>query len=413
MANVRPVLNRSETDGIRKWLNAEIKYLKDEIEDAKKAHERETPEVSEGLYWTVTFLATAVLVIIEFLNIKYVPREITAFGIPFAPQWILHVAIAVYLAFGFRSVAIDKVAGIDFAGKPVSQLGNGLTWFFYGLFTYTEESAFLVQAEFPGDANHIDWGPEKDPLTPGKVRPIYVQTGENPNGTLPSDKQTNLGIAALAKIQTTKERFFDLVRNTPPIDPENGAEILQTIVGNSKATPRLLEIVRYLRDTMARIAAEIVGQLSYGELTAHRALIDKWSEERLRLEVTKWGVELREGGFTILNPGHDYNEAQNKRQEASATRDATVMVAEGEAKAITLKGDANNNVLKGQFEAEAAGKKAIKDALEVSGEAILASELGEKIAEGGNTVIADGLGGLGAMFRAGTEAMENAKGKKT
>ena len=38
--------------------------------------------------------------------------------------------------------------------------------------------------------------------------------------------------------------------------------------------------------------------------------------------------------------------------------------------------------------------------------------LGEKIAEGGNTVIADGLGGLGAMFRAGTEAIQNAKGNK-
>jgi hypothetical protein len=264
----------------------------------------------------------------------------------------------------------------------------------------------LVQAEFPGDSNRIHWEDEKTELPKNKVRPIHILTGENPEGTLPSEKQINLGVGMMFKIQVTSDCFFDLVRNTPPIDPANGAEIVESIVGNTNVTPRLLEILRHLRDTSARIAAEVLGQLSYNEITTHRALVDEWLEERMRLELVAWGVKLREAGFTVLNPGHSYNQDIEQRAKASAARDAAILAAEGERKKRILEGEGAATALRAQFEAEAGGKKAIMDALGVSGEAVLASELGEKVAEGGNAVIADGLGGLGAMLKAGTDALK-------
>ncbi|MFM2381415.1 MAG: hypothetical protein RLZZ76_182 [Candidatus Parcubacteria bacterium] len=408
---VRAALDRT-TGTAASWLMSEVVWLKAQTEQKRHEHESDTPEVNEKIFLVVTAFVFGALFLLEIANFIFMPASVQLFGFPINLQWLVHISIIAYLLCGFAAVETDQVAGLDFFGKPVFQFSNGLKWFPYLVFNFIKESAFLVQAEFPGDANHVHWDGEKTTLPLGSVRPIYLLTGENPTGVLPSDKQINLGVAFNVKIQATAERFFDLTKNTPPIDMANGAEILGTIVGNSNVTPRLLEIIRHLRDTGARIAAEIIGKLSYGEITANRELVDQWLEERLRLEVVQWGVELREGGFTTLNPGHTYNEEIQLRSGAIAKRDATITEAEGEKQKRILEGEGTANALQLQFEAEAKGKKAIRDALGVSGEAVLASELGEKIAENGNAVIADGLGGLGAMFGAGTEAFKKTQRKR-
>lgn len=409
----RPVFSRAVEEPVRSWLLADIAWLKQCINNKEMDHHEKTPEVTEWLFWALTMVVVGTLTGIATATVFLIPSEISVGGIAFNPQMILLLAELLYIAAGFRSIPTDRAAGLDFAGTPVKQFGNGLKWYPWLVFNLTTESALLVQAEFPGDADHVFWGGEEKELTDGKVRPIYILTGENPGSNLPTDLQTNLGASALVRFQLVSQRYFDLVRNVAPVDEANGSVIRETMTGNSSVTPRLLEVLRQLRDTGARYMGEVIGKLSYNEITLHRALLDEWLFNRIKLEMIPWGLELREAGFTQLNPGHDYNKALQDRSAASITRDAIVLQAEGDKRKLELLGEGTAAARLALLKAEAEGQKKIRDGLGVSGEQVLAADVGKELGKGGNTVIVGpGLGaaGLGAILGAGAQSTNNRNG---
>jgi hypothetical protein len=410
----RPVFSRAAAEPVRNWLLADIAWLKQCIDNKETDHHEKTPEVTEWLFWALTTVVVGTLTGIATATVLLVPSEIEVWSIAFNPQLILLLAELVYVAAGFRAIPTDRAAGLDFAGTPVKQFGNGLKWYPWLVFNLTTESALLVQAEFPGDADHVFWGGEEAELPDGKVRPIYILTGENPGSNLPTDLQTNLGASALVRFQLVSKRYFDLVRNVAPVDDANGSFIRETMTGNSSVTARLLEVLRQLRDTGARYMGEVIGKLSYNEITLNRALLDEWLFNRIKLEMIPWGLELREAGFTQLNPGHDYNKALQQRSAASIARDALVLQADGKGREIERIGEATASARLALLKAEAEGQKKIRDGLGVSGQEVLAADVGKAMADGdSNTVIiGPGLGaaGLGAILGAGAQSTNNRNG---
>lgn len=395
---------------VRDWLETEIAYYEDLIE--RKESSYETTTVSEWLFWTISAVVVVILFFLAGVTMFtnwLLPPVAEVYGVALNPQWLVLVLIFIYLAAGLRQIDTSEVAGLDFAGKPVLQLGNGLKWYPWLLFKLSIETVHLTQGELPGDADRIFWGEEEEEMPSGMVRPIFVLSGENPRGGLPSDKQINLGVSMLVKIKIIQDRFFDLIINIAPVDEKNGQMIRDTITGNQSVTPRLLEVLRHLRDTSSAFASALVGKLSYNEITHNRALVDELYHLRVKLEVLDWGLDLKEARFTKFNPGHTYNSDLQKRSTAASERDATIMQAEGKRKALMLEGEGEASKRRKFLQAEAEGQQAIRDALEISGDTVIAAEVGKEIAKGGNAVIADGIGGLGALFAAGTEKFKKTK----
>lgn len=405
----------SATFSVADWLKNEIAWYKQEVTKRTEKFNNNTPEVSEWLFWTVIVLICTLLAGLTYAVHYYIPSVVTLLGgFVINPQWLFYAMVGMYILAGFRAIPTDKVAGLALFGTPVWQFGNGLKWYPWLVFKLTIETVQLVQGEQPGDADHIFWDDEEKLLPSNMVRPIYVLSGENPNGMLPTDKQTNLGVSFLVKFQLTKERFFDLVRNVAPIDAENGEMIRNTVTGNQSVTDRLLEVLRLLRDTGSAFAAGTLGKLSYNEITTHRHLVDELLMLRIKLEIVPWGLDLDEARFTQINPGHAYNKDLQKRAQAVTERDRLTTVADGKAADIDKVGLANARVREAFLRAEATGQKAIRDELGVDGATVIGAEVGKEIAKGGNAVITEGgIGALGAMFAAGAEKTKKKGGSAT
>lgn len=397
--------DRTKQNGVELWLKSQIRHYEKVIATEDEAQRRDTPIVQETyfLYINLTifvFMSMYILLILEIIPSILFDNWL----IPINPRIFAYLPILAYVIVSFRSVGVDEIAGADFFGKPVRQFSNGLKWVPFGLFHFQVEKATFVQSEFPGDSDHIQWSDEKTALSQGKVRPIYLLTGENPDGKLPTDKQMNVGIAALAKFQLIPERLFDLIKNVGPIDRSKADEIRVTMTGGENVSVVMLEVVRHLRDTATAVMTEIAGQLSYNELRGHLNLVNRLLFLRLQRTVITWGIQLTEAGVTKINPGHEFNEKIQDRGQALADRDAMILRAEGEKQKRVLEGEGNAAARQKFLEAEAKGyAKIAEQAKTEAGQIAISAEVAGKLAASGNTIVVgtDGVKDLIGIVAAG------------
>lgn len=397
--------DRSQSDGVGVWLDQQIKYYEERLEAARRKQERETPGVYEWKFWTITALVTAALVATVWWIIpSYVPADV---GIMINPRYAFYVLVGAYVLASFFMVDTDEIIGLAFFGRPMIVFDSGLKWAPWLIFRRNTESIDFVQAEFPGDNDRIQWGDEKAELLPGQVRPIYVLFAENPNGTLPSDKQMNVGVAFLTKIRMIKSRFFDLVKNLAPIDEAKREEFLKNVTGGTKVTNRMLEALRHLRDTGATVSLELAGQLSYNETTTHLTQVNRLLMLRFEHKVASWGIELVEGSFTKIDAGHTFNTELQKRGAAISARDAKRIESEGTRDQLKNEGEGRAQAARALLEATAEGYKKIMTETGVDGAGVVSSEVAKALAQGqNNTIVVDGATGLMGLALAGAQAIK-------
>lgn len=397
--------DRTKSNGVELWLKSQIRYYEKYIASEDEKQRRETPIVNENLFFYIT-LSTIVAISLAMLLVSaFVPTVMFESGfIPINPQILAYLPFIAYVIVSIRSVGVDEVGGADLFGQPVRQFSNGLKWIPFGIFNFQTEKATFVQSEFPGDTDHIQWSDEKTKLEPGKVRPIYLLTGENPDGKLPTDKQMNVGVAALAKFQVVPERLFDLLKNVGPIDVSKETEIRYTMTGGENVSPLMLEVVRHLRDTATAVMTEIAGQISYNELRGHLNLVNRLLFLRLQKTVMSWGIQLAEAGVTKINPGHEFNEKIQDRGQALADRDAMILRAEGEKQKRVLEGEGAATARLKLLEAEAKGQAKIAEVAKTEeGKIAISAEVAGKLAASGNTIVVgtDGVKDLIGIVAAG------------
>lgn len=397
--------DRSDPNGIDAWLDEHITYYTKSVEWKKAHHAENTPEVYEWLYFTVCGAVLAVAALLAAAVALWVPPVAFAdWGFPLNPQWFFYLLIAVYLLAGFRMVDTDEVAGADFFGEPVYQFDSGLKWFPWLILGFNKEPTTYVQAEFPGDADHVQWSDEKTELAEGKVRPLYVVTGEKPatpgkpDDRLPTDLQMNIGVAEFVQFRLVKAHFFDLEVNIGDIDADKEIEIRRTITGGTDLTLKMLEAVRQMRDTSGAILLEVLGQLSLNEIRQYLTLINKLLELRLQEKVMDWGLELVDARITKTNAGHDFNEKLQNRGEAISVRDSTIIKAEGEKQRLILEGQGKASATQAELEATANGYQAIGEVVRLKkGREAMNGQVVAKLAEAGNVVVV-GPQGITDMF---------------
>lgn len=397
--------DRSKRNGVESWLKSQISYYEKLIEAEREEHRQETPDVQEWLFRLITGLSIGTLLVLGAAIWLWLPDKATVGGIPINPQIFAYLFLIIYIIVSFRSVDVDEVAGADFFGTPVKQFERGLKWVPFIWLHFRKEFGTFVQCEFPGDADHIQWSDEKIALEEGKVRPIYALTGEDPDGKLPSDKQMNIGLSALAKFQVVKVRFFDFVINVGPIDAAKRFSVLTTMTGGGNVSDYTLEVVRHLRDTTTGVLREIMGQLSYNEITSHLHLINTLYWRRVEETVISWGIKMVEVRITNTNPGHGFNEELQKRSNAINERDALIIVAEGEKKQLMERGRGNASAEAALLKARAEGyAKVAKVAKAPEGQVAISADVAGKLASSGNTIVvgaADGLRDLIGMVATG------------
>jgi len=383
-------------NAISQWLLGQIDGYQAIVDWKEEHHAEKTPRVKEELYRATCYFVLLLAAGLTIVIFTFVPSVAFAqWGFPLNPQWFLLLPIIAYLLLSFRQVDTDQVAGADLFGKPAKQFESGLAWVPLFIFGFNKEPTTFVQAELPGDSDHIQWGDEKDPLKDGKVRPLYVLSGEHfatdAQGNvvrLPTDFQMNFGVSFFTQFRLVKERFFELEVNIGDIDPLNEGDLRRAVTGGTDLTKKMLEVVRQIRDTGAAVLVEVLGQMSLNEIRQHMTLINRLLRLRLQAKVMDWGIDLVDGRITKTNPGHSFNEELQNRGKAVSKRDSMITVAEGTRRKLALEGEGAAAAELALLNAKAEGYEAIgRTTGTEAGSAAMASETVQKLAEAGNVVV--------------------------
>jgi hypothetical protein len=297
----------------------------------------------------------------------------------------LVTAQLVHLAFSFKNVRQDELAGILFFQKPVQEVGSGLKFLPLGLLQLTKFQRSPIQIQFPGDPEKVYKGTDEEyfklPLEEREkfVLPIRVLSG-SPEATSPkigevSILETQMTIEIDFYIRWVIEHFW----------------VFLTRIGS------VGEANRQQRDSAARVASEAVALRTPARVNQERGQISESMRTKLEEITQDWGVSIVETALLPPDITRSVNQSIRDVAVEKAKARQKVIAAEAEQVNLTLLGDGNANAKRADLQAMADGAKA----LGVDGQDVIDLEKTKSFRSA--TVFIDGGSGTGNLFGLGAK----------
>lgn len=245
----------------------------------------------------------------------------------------------------------------------------------------------------PGSRDKIFWGDEKDPLPPGMVRPIFMNTRaprENENKPLDVQMTVGLGYTVLWRI-TDPATFFANVR-------------------------KVSEAEGQLQSMSVTALSEVIASGTADDAITNQNKINDDHLKHIVEKTSNWGVEIIKAGITIINLSHPLASAMRNRAQAEFEAETAKIKADGEGAALERMGEARGKAahaeVKGPIIGRAEGMAETKKMLKVSGFEILAAQTARDTLPGANaTILGEGgliqAAALGTLFGAGLKSGES------
>lgn len=345
------------------------------------------------LYWSLfwgTIAAYVVLLGIAWATWDVGPVQGLNIGFPIA------AAVTMHFLLSWGVVQPDQWAALYFYGRALRELPPGPYFMPRGLMQIRTAPKGLQQFQAPGEPEQVYHGDDKTPLPIGPdgkqmVRPIRITTRapkEGENGHL--DVQMTFEWSFYVQYQILD--FFKFI----------------SIVGDFDHAARLI------RDTGEAVLNEFASEMTVNGMIENLKTINQTLDNRVRELVNTWGMQVYETRALAPNLSHTLaTELRNvpvtnlKAEQTRTTADATRYKLAEEGKGAA---SAEEALLlarakgRGAFlREEADGLKAKKEALEVSGETIVAAEVAsdafdkaDSIMVGGGDGVRDLLGAVAA-----------------
>lgn len=428
----------TETSGLE-WRKNAKKELVETVNDLKGQIIAEVAEIKDeedrdkSLYpskpWVYWFLVVGLYVSVQVVLGLYAWLSLTETVIPVGIPVNVGIVVLLLQAFHFansiRSIEVNDLAGFSLFGRPLYVPRSGPYIVPLWILKLTKANMNYKDVRFPGPANDIfrisdeeqKKRPEGDMPPPGKVRPIFVTTGER--RLTNSDKE--------------KLKKKDSEENINPLDQQLHVEISYFVrYRPSKLYGGIFRIARNLSAKTEEIDKQIKDLIQeqssrdmQSVLTRHtpatiienRDLVNEVFRLKLSLAVMRLGIDIDEKGSGLddLNPSRETNKDQAEVAREQFRKLATITKAEAGMVALQKEGEGKAAAELALLMAQAEGRKAMKEALgDVSGDAILASEAVRGILKETDVILAGGEGGMKDVmaFVKGAQSAFNSGTKK-
>lgn len=363
---------------------------------------------ADGYYWATVALYITLQVVLGSYAWLSLSTEVIPVGIPINVGVTILILQALHLGGSLKSIGVNDLAGFSLFGRPWFIPKSGLYVVPLWLLKLIRADRNYKDARFPGPANKIfrvsrtqqeaREGGDMPPQEKDMVRPIFVMTGE-PRLTKPDlkalkesgeenplDRQLSVEIAYFVRYRPDQEYggIFRIARN------------LASQTGN--IDERIKDLVQ---EQSERDMKAVLSRHTPATIIENWELINKVFVMKLRLVAMRLGIDVDKsgGGLDDLNVSHPTAEAQAEVTREQFRRLATITKAEAEKvkRQKEREGDAAGELA--WLNAQAKGRKAMKDALGVEGDAVLASEAVRGILKETDVILAGGEGGMGDVMR--------------
>lgn len=413
MENIMSVLNwrqeatrelETSVKDLEKKFKAEEKSIREQAEI-----DRTSTPPSSPYYWMIVALYIVAQASLGLYAWFWLRTNVQNVGIPINVGVTILLLQALHFGNSLKSINVNDLAGFSLFGRPWYIPKTGLYIVPLWILRLIKADRNYKDKRFPGPADKIfriseemqrqREGGDMPPEGTDMVRPIFVTTGEprlteddwkklKENGVErnPLDQQLSLEISYFVRYRPDQEYggIFRIARNL------------------STRTESIDERIHDLvREQSERDMKAVLSRHTPATIIENWDLINKVFILKLRLAVMRLGIDVDKngGGLDDLNPSHPTNEAQAEVAREQFRKLATITKAEGEKmrRQKEREGDAVGELA--WLNAQAKGRKKMKDNLDVDGKDVLAAEAVREVLKETDVILAGGEGGMGDVMR--------------
>ena len=310
---------------------------------------------------------------------------VLTFSIPMIPFFNLGGAFIVlallFAASAITTIRTDEWAGFYFFGRALKLARPGPHITFPGLVqTVRAIPRSMKQIQCPGEPEDVYHGDEKSDIPDDMVWPIRVTTrGPTEDETGILDVQMTIEWSFYVQFQILD--FFMFVSN----------------VGSFELAKQLI------RDSGEKVLKEFASERTLRGVIEDLAIVDDALDNRIRELANRWGMQIFEANTLAPNISHPLAEELRNLPVANLKAEQVRLAAAGELVRLTMEGEGVAAATLARLtseatgrqlflEGEAAGLKAKKKALGISGDSILAGEVASDAFKDANAVLMGGSG---------------------
>jgi regulator of protease activity HflC (stomatin/prohibitin superfamily) len=338
---------------------------------------RPTNVVPNRTLYRVLWLFGAALIIITLsaAYTSWAESLIDKFGIAFNSGPTMTLFVLFYLAFSLREVSADEVGAAFCYGGALVALTSGLHFVPFGLMQIRKGPRTVQEFQSPGEPEKVQKTEDSVPLESGMVRPIRVVTG-GPKAGKDDILDTRMTITLSFFVQWAITDVLLYASN----------------YGSAE------EIEKQVRDIGEAILAEIA--------TEHTpaGFIDSLPKINILL-VARIGERFENSGVRIISTrlvspdvSHEVSKALAGIPKARAETKQVEIRAEGDKTSRIKIGEGTAAAELALLTAQAKGRKAMKEALDISGESVIAAEAIRGLSDKTDVLVAGAEGGMRDMM---------------
>ena len=315
---------------------------------------RSPADVQENPKLYRKLLLCGLTIILAMLVVAWATWSITLFdefGLVFSGGPTMTLIVTAYLAFSLKEVRADEVAGAFCYGKALRRLRSGLHFVPFGLMQVKKASRTVQEFQCPGEPEEVFKGDDGDTLPDGMVRPIRAVTRapkKEEKGIL--DTQMTLSVNFVVQYAITN--VFDYISN----------------FGSKE------QIEKQLRDVGEVKVVEDITQNTPAGFIKKLPVINEGLAGQVRKRFKNSGINIISVRLVSPDISHDVSTALANVPKARAEAAQVDIRAGGEQSRLTKEGAGRAAAELALLNAQATGREAMKKALGVTGETIMAGE---------------------------------------
>ncbi|OHA85581.1 MAG: hypothetical protein A2591_00255 [Candidatus Yonathbacteria bacterium RIFOXYD1_FULL_52_36] len=321
------------------------------------------------------------------------------FGLQWSWSGLATILALLHIFASIKTRSVDEHVGVTIFEMPVLEKrspGPFLAPYFPGMVKVWRITQNVLQNQFPGEPEQIEWRDEKEVLNElkdgklpdGKVWPIRVPTGparegDRGNGLKWSnDDPFNVQMVISASFYT-RYRVKNLFQ-------------FLMVVGGDTEKEALERVVKQLRDSGERVLLNELSSRNLALVIEETSKINQSMKDAFDKLTETWGADIVEVGVLMPSPGHEFNMAVREIGQTKARAQQTRITAAAEEYRLTQegtgRGNANEQEIAGRIRGLTEANKAGIDPV-----VIIAATAAQDIAKNANYAYFGELGGLGGI----------------
>lgn len=335
-------------------------------------------------FWVPVGVAYSILFLVEYFFLSKNTEKVL--GIELNWGWFLFFAQLFYTIISFRQLGPTEIGAKLLFGKPIEEVGPGLVFVPYGIFSLARETALIIQEQYPDEPENVwkgdqekisgQFGPSGKPMVP-PIRITHKGGSKEESEADPLNKRMTTEVSFIVRYKIKKGHFITFLKT----------------IGNVN------EARRQIKDTVVSTARKELARKTPAETLKDWKEVDVILKSDVETLVRSWGVAIEDTYMEEVDLGKTVNTSLRDVPDSVLQKEVTQTRADAEKYKRVQEGMGTAEAARVFLEAKAIGYKKIASELGLEeGSFVIAAETAREALEKSKFSLIAGSGGMRDIF---------------